>query len=383
MLTQGGGRNLARWAELGFRWAHDEQLGADWAIEYFEVSPLLAKAAGLPEVEQLAAILSRLPKDGPLLPHQAFDAVSQSFPALPKSMRRLCLEAGARIAEANPWALGLFLEAGLRILPSLSGERASVLLGHLTQMATLQAQPLRYWQETTASVAALPAEHVTPLFAWAIRLAGRSPNAAQELLRSGKALGQRLSPEALVRWCQRGEETLGFDEAEGVSYFRLQSHEAQAAITQLSAGVSLREIHDILTLYSQALIGETIPVLPVEATQTGALHPGEGNWDRDQAAIFIPSFVNEYPSKAANFEAIKVLVTHQASHLTFGTYDFAFEGQGSIFTPLRSRLVFDESAAEGAFQRFFNVFADRQLAQTLFTLGEDIRIEAIAVRVLH
>ena len=133
-------------------------------------------------------------------------------------------------------------------------------------------------------------------------------------------------------------------------------------------------MREVLKLYSQALMGRGINILPVESARRGA-HDWVAN---EQAlALFSPSFFNEFASKQENFEALKVMVTHQAGHLAFGTYDFDFEGQGELFGALRQRVEPDGAKGEGDYRRFFDLFADRELAETAFTLGEDARIDTL------
>lgn len=380
MLAQSGSRRLPRWVDLGLEWVRRDRSGGEWAAAFFQVSPALFSVANWQEVERLVGVLLPLAWEGVMEPQPAFQAVLQGFGVLRPRERRRSLAAGERVAQVNPWALGLYVQVGLVHLAQLPQDAVGEVLPDLVQVAELPSQqPPRYWQEVTLCISKLPTSHIGPLLQWALRLGERSATAGQELLRGGAPLAVYLTVDGLDRWCEQGMDILRLDEAEGVTYFRLQSQLAKDSLTRFSTGVSLRGVREVLRLYSQALMGRSISVLPVEAPK-GDPHGwvrGEAS-DWEQAAIFAPSFFNEFSTKDANFEALKVLVTHQAGHLAFGTYEFDFDAEGSVFRPLRHRLTASGGEdTKSAYRRFFDLFADNQLAQTLFTVAEDARIDAL------
>ena len=51
----------------------------------------------------------------------------------------------------------------------------------------------------------------------------------------------------------------------------------------------------------------------------------------------LPPHVEEFQEKGRNFGVYKVYCTHQAGHLEFGTFEFEFEREGTVFPAERSR----------------------------------------------
>ena len=368
-------RALVPWTDLGLEFVRRDRSGGEWMAEFFRASGELAPMASYNELVRICSLLVPLAWRKALDPDITFMALRHGLSTLGARERRQSLTIAEQIAQLNPWLLGVHLLIGFARLSEHSTVEAERVLQDLVQLAHLPAeQPPTYWREVGINIATVPTAQLEPLLYWTIRVSGQSQTAGLELLRSCNTVARYLTPQTLAEWCQRGEELLRTNEAEGVSYFRLQSRLAQDGLYHLSTGVALREVREVLKLYSQALMGRGINILPVESARRGA-HDWVAN---EQAlALFSPSFFNEFASKQENFEALKVMVTHQAGHLAFGTYDFDFEGQGELFGALRQRVEPDGAKGEGDYRRFFDLFADRELAETAFTLGEDARIDTL------
>ena len=125
--------------------------------------------------------------------------------------------------------------------------------------------------------------------------------------------------------------------------------------------------------------------------------------------------MNRYTSKDHNFQWFKVISTHQAGHIEFGSFDFDYDRPSTMFEDIRPLLKAgrqtdkdeaagddseatgdeiksavdpDSGAEEGGIEtafltdmsRFFNRFKDNQLVLDIFTVAEDTRLDA---RILH
>ena len=93
----------------------------------------------------------------------------------------------------------------------------------------------------------------------------------------------------------------------------------------------------------------------------------------------------EFSDKAKNFAVYKVYSTHQAGHLEFGSFLFAFKRRGGVFPSRRRRMKSRRSKDKKTapltdMERFFDLFADRQLASDLFTVAEDARVDFLVKR---
>ena len=87
-------------------------------------------------------------------------------------------------------------------------------------------------------------------------------------------------------------------------------------------------------MYGKALTGVEVAVHSAEALAGKGIGWVETELPSTEGtSIFLPPHVEEFSDKDQNFGVYKVFCTHQAGHLEFGTFDFQFEREGSIFPP--------------------------------------------------
>ncbi|HEX2173453.1 MAG TPA: hypothetical protein VHL09_13535, partial [Dehalococcoidia bacterium] len=270
-----------------------------------------------------------------------------------------------------------------------------------------------------------------------IRIAGEirqiQPGAAVAFLRSAPALLRRTATAGVEQWVREGSRVLRRNVDAGNAYFRIESARAEQALAQISRGVELQSVRDLLRLYSKALTGRDISIRSAEDLADQAL--GWTSAERpttEGSAIFLPPYLEHFAGKDENFAAYKVLTTHQAGHLEFGTFRFRFDRAGAVFPAVRTAVAAEQtrlhSAGESAplsptpaendaatgpggdatpsppvenrnvrsegpggevptpdtrhptpfvdFERFFDLFGERALAKDLFAVIEDNRIDA-------
>ena len=80
----------------------------------------------------------------------------------------------------------------------------------------------------------------------------------------------------------------------------------------------------ILRLYAKALSGREIHLVP-----SGVSSPRGAGWmtpvENGRAlSINLPAKIDRFPTEKENFDWYKVILTHQAGHFEFGTFDFTF-----------------------------------------------------------
>ena len=56
----------------------------------------------------------------------------------------------------------------------------------------------------------------------------------------------------------------------------------------------------------------------------------------DGAAIFLPSVIDRFDLESDNFDFLKVMLTQQAGHIEFGSFDFEFDRAAAKFDNLRA-----------------------------------------------
>ena len=135
---------------------------------------------------------------------------------------------------------------------------------------------------------------------------------------------------------------------------------------------------EILRLYAKALSGREIHLVP-----WGVSSPRGAGWmtpveDGRALSINLPAKIDRFPTEKENFDWYKVILTHQAAHFEFGTFDFRFGRPASCFEDWRPRLAQKPRAESGASdrQRFLQLFPDQQLGGWIFDQVEDARIDA-------
>ena len=162
-----------------------------------------------------------------------------------------------------------------------------------------------------------------------------------------------------------------------------------------SPAVELAPIREILRLYCRALTERS-----VDLQDLNALVDKNIGWSKhdvatsDGAAIFLPGIVERFEAQADNFKFLKVMLTQQAGHIEFGSFEFEFDRPSTRFNDLRPKLTASldyhdhehgheghhEQAAITELTRFFKVFPNKGLALDVFSIVESARIEA---RIMH
>jgi hypothetical protein len=101
----------------------------------------------------------------------------------------------------------------------------------------------------------------------------------------------------------------------------------------------LDKVGEILRLYAKALCGREIHLIPLG----GAGARGAG-WqmasEEDQAMIVkLPAKIDRFQTERENFEWYKVILTHQAGHIEFGTFEFRLTRPSRHFDDWRPPLL--------------------------------------------
>ena len=96
----------------------------------------------------------------------------------------------------------------------------------------------------------------------------------------------------------------------------------------------------------------------------------------DGAAIFIPASIERFERQADNFDFLKVMLTQQAGHIEFGSFEFAFDRPATCFDDLRpscrrrrsitttimATKATMKTPAVTELTRFFKLFPNKRLA---------------------
>ncbi len=140
----------------------------------------------------------------------------------------------------------------------------------------------------------------------------------------------------------------------------------------------LDKVGEILRLYAKALSGREVHLVCRGAAATrgaGWMTPAN---DGKALIIELPAKIARFPTEKENFDWYKVVLTHQAGHAEFGTFDFRFDRRSVGFVDWRPRLR-QSRALEGLtsdWLQFLHLFPEPQLGQLIFDQVEDARVDA-------
>jgi len=395
---------LSDWMNLGRLLYKGTWRSASLAVQFFDGSPALFAQMSVDEARTLVRFVDALCD-------RSYDLASHCLSIAPRVLQPLGSEdrsAFLTFAEAlasTGWAdARSYLEKGPALLAHVQPMQRVRFLALSQELARREGrQAFAFFAEAARALSLVDAESHGVLLSLSEELVERSPLAAMEFLKTAAKVLDRIPVDTIAGWHKEGSLLLDTSLEGGEAYFRLESSRGEEVLESLSSRVDLSRVADILRMYGKALTGFEVAVHSSEALAEKGI-----GWVETEApstegtAIFLPPWIEEFRDKLKNFTVYKVYCTHQAGHLEFGTFDFAFDRAGEIFPSLRSAVEAEGAAAEpvvapdsdGAIdsapeappprhepltdmERFFDLFPDRRLAADLFAIVEDARIDVL------
>ncbi len=398
---------LGDWMNLGRLLYKGTWRSASLAVQFFDGSPALFADLSVDEARTLVRFVDALCD-------RSYDLASHCLSIAPHVLEPLGSEdrsAFLTFAEAlasTGWAdARSYLEKGPALLAHVHPMQRVRFLALSQELARREGrQAFAFFAEAARALSQVDAESHGVLLSLAEELVERSPLAAMEFLKTAAKVLDRVPVDTIAGWHKEGSLLLDTSLEGGEAYFRLESSRGEEVLESLSSRVELSRVADVLRMYGKALTGFEVAVHSSEALAEKGI-----GWVETEApstegtAIFLPPWIEEFRDKPQNFTVYKVYCTHQAGHLEFGTFDFAFDRAGEIFPGLRAAAEAQDAAAPPAvapdsdgtidsapeappplrepltdMERFFDLFPDRRLASDLFAVVEDARIDVLISR---
>ncbi|RMF91645.1 MAG: hypothetical protein D6736_04850 [Nitrospinota bacterium] len=198
---------------------------------------------------------------------------------------------------------------------------------------------------------------------------------ALAFLRSLPTLLAHLSWRDLSRWVEQGILLLQENRSKGYAFFALTSLSSQQTLQRLGRIAYLQDLRRVLYLYVTGLVGTSIPIRSLSelppAFRTGELRRAT----TDGEAIYLPAAMDQGASYEENCTLLKVAAAHQAGHFEFGTFRFSLEKLSTEYPDLDLPLPEPRDGIQSDFEKFFRCFPQRSLAQDIFAVLEEGRIE--------
>ncbi|MGD0115236.1 MAG: hypothetical protein ABSC13_04450 [Dehalococcoidia bacterium] len=371
---------LKQWAAAGQRLYQGNWKSISLASLFFRVSPALLPLIGVSDTCRLELLAERLAERSYELAGSCLETAAGVFARVETDDRGPFLDLVEGIAAAS-WAEVRFcFEQGPELLARLEPSERTRFL----RLSTRVSQPVgsraySLFAEAAGALALVDAASHRDLISLAEELAVGSPAAAMEFLKSAPEVLSRMSLRDLAQWHAAGHRILEESSEGGEAFFRLQSGKGEQVLEELSPRVELSRVSEILKLYCKALTGANVSIHPSSTlTEKGIGWVAAGRPSTEGTAVYLPEVAEEFDDKARNFAVYKVYATHQSGHLEFGSFLFAFKRRGRVFASRRRRLKRQAAKAEAPLtdmERFFDLFADRQLISDLFTVVEDARVD--------
>ena len=165
------------------------------------------------------------------------------------------------------------------------------------------------------------------------------------------------------------ENTAKEDEEKALSFLTNNSPAFSDFMEGIPKGLELKTIRHLLSTYLRALLGRRVEIAEAETIYT------------DGQKIYLPKRIKDFQDKEDNFKLYKVSATHQEAHLEYGSFEFDLSRVTEVIKDIAARYgARKEEEEQSDINHFAHLFPEPDLAQDLFNLLEDFRIEGILKR---
>jgi len=373
---------LEDWASIGKTLYKETWRSSSLSAKFFESSPGLLRYLNLKEVAQFVLFLDSLAEKSYDFASECLLLAEEVFSGLEREERMPFLNLAVVLSQTNWGDARAYFALGPKLLSRIKREERNRFLSMAMAIAGSNGiHASSFLFDGSQALNKLDSELHSPLLDAFEELLVISPTSAIEFLKISPTLVQRIGISSLQYWLNEGKSILKKREEAGEAYFRLESLRGEAVLERLSSRVELDQIREVLRMYSRALTGRNAQILSTENLKDRGI--GWTSLERpstEGTGVFLPPIVDRYDIKQENFAWYKVMVTHQAGHLEFGSFDFSFDKEATLFPNLRFQLGAQSRNGITDMQRFFDLFDNRRLAADIFTAVEDTRVDYLLKR---
>lgn len=144
---------------------------------------------------------------------------------------------------------------------------------------------------------------------------------------------------------------------------------------QAPTGVEFLAVRPVLDIYYRALSGRRAHLLPQHDDSDPAQYADS------PTTIRLPQRVTSFATRRSNFDWYKVALSHRSAHYEHGTFDFSLT-DATVFSPSLLAPLHDAPRMEPEtdLERVFRSFTYRSLFIDVFTVTEDLRLDAALPR---
>lgn len=341
---------------------------------FCERLPQLATVLPARDLVALAEALVRLPPSAhggtPWLSVLEAATSLAAWPGIDAAARHALVVLLVALAPREPTAVVAELRDAAGKLARLPAALHAPFLALAKQLAERDASAARAWlREGLPALAAVAAEHRAACLGAAGLALTQHPEAPLALLESSVAILREAGAATWRVWLAGATAHTGFA---ALAYLRRQSRRSAEVLRAARREVALADVQPVLARYCAALAGQPVEIA---ASPTGSPSPlRDGDHSPGPIRIALPASLPRRHRRLPAFARYKVMATHQVAHVEFGTHTFALQRPARYFATRRPR------GAHGGLDAFLALFSDPSLAHAIFTILEDARVDACAVR---
>ncbi|MDP7514432.1 MAG: hypothetical protein QF422_05875 [Dehalococcoidia bacterium] len=414
-LTRLRPRYVDDWANLGRALYRGTWKSSNLACHFYEISPQLLESLTFAEFTRFGESLQVLSRRSYDLADECLVKAARLFPRLGEE-RDAFITVSHDLAEHSWREVKSLYDSANTALTALEPVYRSRLLMIARRLIGAEQTAIgEFFAGASNAVNHVPTEFRQRLLELAEEPLAISPASVRLLITQAPNVLDRLSPSQFEEWHREGMRALAESPESGPAYYRLESARSRETLDQLSSGVELTRVKDLLRTYCRALCASDIEVnATAQIVDKKIGWVDEGTATTEGTTIYLPPVADRFSHKDENFGWYKVIATHQSCHIEFGSFDFDFDTPSTLFEDLRPNMrtaakptpevsdavaemaeavipgignsgaADDEGGIETAYLtdmgRFFDLFSDRTLGLDIFTVVEDTRLDA---RILH
>ena len=379
MLEKISPRFLEDWAVAGLDLVARDGRDTNLAALFFDTTPILTTIGGYRSVSRFAEVLTEVSRSDRSGAHKLVQDATRIFsqmgddiedyldlfvePSL-KNVGQLCSELATTLEQITR-------EAYTRVIALIAKLKSSLIpLEEILESVTLGSNMERHTSES----------QILQLWSMVNQLADVSPTAALEFWKRTAELLPKLGMSHIQVWYEEGIQMN--DAATLELYFKGELKTSQKLLSNLQDAVLLTEEIDVLELYCGTLLNTPPDIRELGDLELPGIDISQPRYAFSEGRnIYLPKLTMECADYKLNFALLKVMATHQASYIRWGSFKFNMTRSCQLLRDLRSGIIRELNLptpeTQEAMAYFFRLFKLPDLARRTFALIENVRIEHI------
>ena len=324
-------RYIESWAALGNTLYKGTWKSGSLSCELFEKSQSLLDVLTFPELEHFVAFLELLSRRSYDLSTECLQIASEIFPMLDDQKIEF-IDLASGLVESSWREVKSFFEITTRALSRIdSPNRMRFLKLSEGLVQDGRSNMPGVMLEMSNALSNIDREFHGDVLELCEELIVVHPESVPDLVSNLPHVLERANNIQMRRWFETGIEIMRDNIDGGSAYFKLESNRAEQALATVSSGVEFSRVKDVMQMYCRGLAGSEIQLAPTdELVEKNIGWVSLESPATEGSTVYLPSMVDMYATKDKNFAWLKVVSTHQVSHLEFNSLGFEFEREAEF-----------------------------------------------------